>query len=179
MRHINSSILHRRRAIVLSYLILHISNLSLQILDFLFKYISLLLQGISLAFNTPAWQVLTPRLVPREELTEAIALNGVQFNLARVVGPALAGLILLPMLNGAFATIALIATWLLAATGLVAGAGGAVQGARGEPGLGALADPDDARLAQPGEGLVEQLVLDALAGDEDAAVEVDAGQALG
>jgi MFS family permease len=50
-----------------------------------------LLQGIALAFNTPAWQVLTPRLVPRAELTAAIALNGLQFNLARVVGPALAG----------------------------------------------------------------------------------------
>lgn len=53
-----------------------------------------LLQGITLAFNTPAWQVLTPRLVPREELSSAIALNGLQFNLARVVGPALAGALL-------------------------------------------------------------------------------------
>jgi len=53
-----------------------------------------LLQGVTLAFNTPAWQVLTPRLVPREELTEAIALNGLQFNLARVVGPALAGILM-------------------------------------------------------------------------------------
>jgi predicted MFS family arabinose efflux permease len=53
-----------------------------------------LLQGITLAFNTPAWQVLTPRLVPREELTEAIALNGLQFNLSRVLGPALAGLLM-------------------------------------------------------------------------------------
>lgn len=49
------------------------------------------LQGVALAFNVPAWQVLTPRLVPREELTEAINLNGVQFNLARVIGPALGG----------------------------------------------------------------------------------------
>jgi MFS family permease len=53
-----------------------------------------LAQGITLAFNTPAWQVLTPRLVPRAELTEAIALNGLQFNLARVVGPALAGVLM-------------------------------------------------------------------------------------
>lgn len=53
-----------------------------------------LFQGVTLAFNTPAWQVLTPRLVPRDELTEAIALNGLQFNLARVVGPALAGILM-------------------------------------------------------------------------------------
>lgn len=53
-----------------------------------------LLNGIAMAFNTPAWQVLTPRLVPRDELHRAIALQGMQFNLARVVGPALAGLLL-------------------------------------------------------------------------------------
>ena len=51
-------------------------------------------QGIVMAFNMPAWQVLTPRLVPRAELTKAITLNGVQFNLARVVGPALGGYIM-------------------------------------------------------------------------------------
>ncbi len=50
--------------------------------------------GIIMAFNIPAWQVLTPRLVPREELTRAITLNGVQFNLSRVIGPALGGLLL-------------------------------------------------------------------------------------
>lgn len=53
-----------------------------------------LLNGVVMAFNTPAWQVLTPRLVPRDELHRAIALQGLQFNLARVVGPALAGLLL-------------------------------------------------------------------------------------
>lgn len=52
------------------------------------------LNGVAMAFNAPAWQVLTPRLVPREELTNAIFLNGLQFNLARLVGPALGGLIL-------------------------------------------------------------------------------------
>lgn len=56
-----------------------------------------LLQGITAAFNYAAWQVLTPRLVPRAELSRAIALNGVQFNLARVVGPALAGFIMAKM----------------------------------------------------------------------------------
>ena len=51
-------------------------------------------QGVVMAFNMPAWQVLTPRLVPKAELTTAITYNGIQFNLARVVGPALAGLIM-------------------------------------------------------------------------------------
>jgi MFS family permease len=53
-----------------------------------------LLNGVAMAFNTPAWQVMTPRLVPRDELHRAIALQGMQFNLARVVGPALAGVLL-------------------------------------------------------------------------------------
>lgn len=52
------------------------------------------LQGIVIAFNMPAWQVLIPRLVPREELTRAINLNGVGFNASRVVGPGVAGLLL-------------------------------------------------------------------------------------
>jgi MFS family permease len=52
------------------------------------------LQGIAYSFNVPAWQVLTPRLVPKSELTDAITLNGIQFNAARVVGPALAGTIM-------------------------------------------------------------------------------------
>lgn len=52
------------------------------------------INGIIMAFNIPAWQVLTPRLVPREELTAAVTLNGIQFNLARVIGPALGGLLM-------------------------------------------------------------------------------------
>lgn len=59
------------------------------------------IQGIVMAFNMPAWQVLTPRLVPRSELTRAITLNGVQFNLARVVGPALGGWIMASAWGGA------------------------------------------------------------------------------
>jgi len=53
-----------------------------------------LAQGVVMAFNIPAWQVLTPRLVPKEDLTKAITANGIQFNAARVVGPALAGVLL-------------------------------------------------------------------------------------
>lgn len=53
-----------------------------------------LVNGVVLAFNMPAWGVLTPRLVPREELSDAIVLNGLQFNMARVVGPALGGVLM-------------------------------------------------------------------------------------
>jgi MFS family permease len=74
------------------------------------------LQGITVAFNAPAWQVLTPRLVPRHELTEAIALNGLQFNLARVVGPALGG-----VLMAAYSPTVLFAINTISFVGVLAG----------------------------------------------------------
>src|SRR3984957_470248 len=46
------------------------------------------------AFETPSWRALLPELVPKDELANASALNGIEFNLARAVGPALAGLII-------------------------------------------------------------------------------------
>ncbi|MBI4261891.1 MAG: MFS transporter [Actinobacteria bacterium] len=50
--------------------------------------------GLGFAFNAPAWQAFIPSLVPREHLVNAIALNSAQFSLARVVGPAVAGVLL-------------------------------------------------------------------------------------
>lgn len=47
--------------------------------------------GIGNALNFPAWAATTPELVPREDLVQAIALNGIGFNLSRTVGPALGG----------------------------------------------------------------------------------------
>lgn len=47
--------------------------------------------GVAQAFGAPAYQSLLPSLVPREHLPNAIAMNSIQFNLARVVGPALGG----------------------------------------------------------------------------------------
>jgi len=49
--------------------------------------------GVAGAMNNPAWQAMTPELVPPAELAPAVALNGVGFNLARAIGPALGGLI--------------------------------------------------------------------------------------
>jgi len=46
------------------------------------------------AFETPAWRAVLAELVPKEDLAAASALNGIEFNLARAVGPALAGTII-------------------------------------------------------------------------------------
>src|SRR5260370_37181895 len=48
--------------------------------------------GIAMSVNTPTYQALVPQLVPREDLTNAIALNSAQFNMSRVLGPTLGGL---------------------------------------------------------------------------------------
>jgi MFS family permease len=50
-----------------------------------------LLTGIAMSLNTPSYQALVPQLVPREDLTNAIALNSAQFNMSRVLGPTLGG----------------------------------------------------------------------------------------
>jgi MFS family permease len=46
------------------------------------------------AFEMPTWQAILPELVPRKNLAAASALNGIEFNLARAVGPALAGVVI-------------------------------------------------------------------------------------
>jgi predicted MFS family arabinose efflux permease len=46
------------------------------------------------AFETPTWRAVLPELVQKEDLPAASALNGIEFNFARAVGPALAGLVI-------------------------------------------------------------------------------------
>jgi predicted MFS family arabinose efflux permease len=50
--------------------------------------------GLAQSFGGPAYSALIPTLVRREDLWNAIALNSIQFNLARVVGPMLGGIAL-------------------------------------------------------------------------------------
>jgi predicted MFS family arabinose efflux permease len=50
--------------------------------------------GTAQSIGCPAYQALIPSLVKSEDLPNAIALNSIQFNLARVIGPMLGGLAL-------------------------------------------------------------------------------------
>ena len=50
--------------------------------------------GLINAFDAPARQAFIVELVSREDLTNAIAMNSIMFNGARVIGPAIGGLIL-------------------------------------------------------------------------------------
>lgn len=52
------------------------------------------LLGVGAVMNDPAWQSLTPDLVPPAKLPAAVALNSAGFNIARAVGPALGGLVI-------------------------------------------------------------------------------------
>jgi MFS family permease len=53
------------------------------------------LVGVLAAVETPAWQAITPQLVPPPALASAVALNSVGVNISRVIGPALTGVIIL------------------------------------------------------------------------------------
>ena len=50
--------------------------------------------GICAGLGFPAFQAILPDLVPVEDLPGAIALSSAQYNLGRVVGPALAGIVI-------------------------------------------------------------------------------------
>ncbi|HVH75264.1 MAG TPA: MFS transporter [Stellaceae bacterium] len=50
--------------------------------------------GLAAILAMPAWQAIVPELVPRAELSAAVALNGIGFNISRAVGPALAGFVI-------------------------------------------------------------------------------------
>jgi len=51
------------------------------------------LLGLGAVMNDPAWQAITPELVPAKQHASAVALNSAGFNVARAVGPALGGIV--------------------------------------------------------------------------------------
>ena len=66
------------------------------------------LVGIGQSFGGPAYSALLPTLVGPEDLSNAIAMNSIQFNIARILGPTIGGL--------AYATLG--ATWCFALNGV-------------------------------------------------------------
>jgi|DewCreStandDraft_5_1066085.scaffolds.fasta_scaffold00063_3 MFS family permease len=57
-------------------------------------FVFTLLTGVAWSFNQPVRQSVVPEVVPREDLANAIALNSAGFNITRVVGPGLGGLLI-------------------------------------------------------------------------------------
>src|ERR1700745_3764157 len=52
------------------------------------------LLGLGAVMNDPAWQAITPELVPAEQHAAAVAMNSAGFNVARAIGPALGGMVI-------------------------------------------------------------------------------------
>ena len=82
-----------------------------------------LVVGITDALSMPSYQSIVPSIVERDQLAAGIALNATQFNLSRILGPAVAGVLMVSMgAAGAFAVSAasyipfiLVALWILPA----------------------------------------------------------------
>lgn len=53
-----------------------------------------MVSGVIAGINIPSWQSFVNDMVPREDLLSAVTLNSLQFNAARAIGPAIAGLLL-------------------------------------------------------------------------------------
>lgn len=88
----------RRKLLMASQIIQMISALTLSILIATHTVriwhilISSFVVGTAQAFGGPAYSALVPSLVDKEDIPNAIGLNSIQFNLARVIGPVLGGL---------------------------------------------------------------------------------------
>jgi predicted MFS family arabinose efflux permease len=90
----------RRHLLIGSQLVQMISAITLSVLiatgniQVWHILVSSFVVGTAQSFGGPAYSALVPSLVEKEDLPNAIALNSIQFNVARVIGPVLGGLAL-------------------------------------------------------------------------------------
>ena len=67
-------------------------------------YVLAFVLGVSSAFDAPARQSFVSEIVDTEDLSNAVGLNSASFNAARLVGPALAGVLIASLGGGVVAT---------------------------------------------------------------------------
>ena len=67
-------------------------------------YVLALVLGVAAAFDAPARQTFVSELVDHDDVSNAVGLNSASFNAARLVGPALAGLLIAALGGGVVAT---------------------------------------------------------------------------
>ena len=75
--------------------------------------------GIGAAFDAPARQSFVSEIVGPDDLTNAVGLNSASFNLARMIGPALAGVLIAAFGSGVPATGAVITLNALSYTAVI------------------------------------------------------------
>src|SRR5690606_19367733 len=56
--------------------------------------------GIAWAFNNPVRQSVVPALVPKHDIMNALALNSAGFNITRIMGPTVGGIMIAHMGGG-------------------------------------------------------------------------------
>ena len=91
---------NRRQILLITQSLFALNALTLAFLTFIgairYEYILVLvlLNGVVLAIDLPTRQSLVAHLVPREDLANGIALNAAAFHTARILGPAVGGVLL-------------------------------------------------------------------------------------
>jgi MFS family permease len=100
----------KRRLLQLTQLTMALASLALGVLavaglaEVWQVYLIAFLFGIGSAFDAPARQSFVSEIVGPGQLTNAVGLNSATFNTARIIGPALAGLMIGALGGGAWAT---------------------------------------------------------------------------
>jgi MFS family permease len=95
-----ADIVNRRRLLLATQGLILITAATLSVLTFTGLMNAPLLLGFTFVLGlgailaNPAWQAVNAELVPSDELPAAVTLSSVSYNLARAVGPALAGLMI-------------------------------------------------------------------------------------
>ena len=90
----------RRRTLLMSQIVQMSTSAALALLMYfqaveIWQILALsFVTGCAQAFGGPAYQSLIPSLVDKKDLPNAVALNSIQFNVARVLGPLAFGVIL-------------------------------------------------------------------------------------
>jgi MFS family permease len=116
----------RRRLLIITQVAMAILSIGLGLLTITgtvqlwMVYVFALLLGIVTAFDGPARQTIVSELVPPAQISNAVGLNATSFNTARLIGPAVAGLLVAAigsgwvfLLNGTTFAATLIALMLM------------------------------------------------------------------
>ncbi|WP_309068011.1 MFS transporter, partial [Microbacterium sp.] len=96
----------RRRILMVTQLVLLLLSLTIGILLLLdvmtlpLMFVFAFVMGLVVAFDNPARQAFVTDLVRRENASNAVALNAASFNGARMIGPAVAGLLIVAVGTG-------------------------------------------------------------------------------
>ena len=104
----------KRRLLQVTQLMLAVPALALGVLaltgvaESWHVYVLAFVFGIGSAFDAPARQSFVSEIVGPDDLTNAVGLNSASFNLARMIGPALAGVLIAALGSGVPATGAVI-----------------------------------------------------------------------